>query len=121
MGPPETKESRLLFSTDEGAILLVERRVLSKGDAGGGQVKKCSPGYVEQAPSRGHEASPQSGLSAGCMLCSSSSKLRELNVRAQAQRIRTSLSFLCFGGFLVPVSPAQRDEARRVEVLPGEI
>ena len=78
MGPPETKESRLLFSTNEGAILLVERRVLSKGDAGGGQVKNCSPGYVEQAPSRGHEASPQSGLGVGCKLCSSSKQLRGL-------------------------------------------
>ena len=26
------------------------------------QVKNYSPGYMEQAPSRGHEASPQSGL-----------------------------------------------------------
>ena len=65
---------------------------------------------MEQASSRGHEASPQSGLGVGCKRCSSSKKLRGLSVRAQARRIG-----IC-GVFLVPVSPAQRDEARRVEV-----
>ena len=81
------------------------------------QVKNYSPGYMEQAPSRGHEASPQSGLGVGCKWCSSSKKLRGLGVRAQARCIRISLSFsvaFIFIFFLVPVSPAQRDEARRV-------
>ena len=36
------------------------------------QVKNCSLKYMEQAPIRGHEASPQSGLKVGCKLCSSS-------------------------------------------------
>ena len=38
------------------------------------QVKNYSPGYMDQAPSRGHEASPQSGLGVGCKLFSSSKK-----------------------------------------------
>ena len=72
---------------------------------------------MEQASSRGHEASPQSGLGVGCKRCSSSKKLRGLSVRAQARRISISLSFsVAFFFSLVPVSPAQRDEARRVEV-----
>ena len=62
---------------------------------------------MEQAPSRGHEASPQSGLGVGCMLYSSSKKLRGLSVRAQAWRISASMSFSVAGG----------DEARRVEVV----
>ena len=48
---------------------------------------------MEQASSRGHEASPQSGLGVGCKRCSSSKKLRGLSVRAQARRISISLSF----------------------------
>ena len=36
------------------------------------KVRNYSPGYMEQAPSRGHEASPQSGLGVGCNLYSSS-------------------------------------------------
>ena len=55
-------------------------------------VRNYSPGNMEQAPSRGHEASPQSGLGVGCKRCSSSKKLRGLGVRAQARRIGTSLS-----------------------------
>ena len=51
------------------------------------QVKNYSPGYMEQAPSRDHEASPQSGLGVGCKLCSSSKKVRGLSVRAQPRRI----------------------------------
>ena len=43
-------------------------------------------------------------------------KLHGLSVRAQARRTRISLSFSVAEVFLVPVSPAQRDEARRVEV-----
>ena len=68
--------------------------------------KSYPPGYMKQAPSRGHEASPQSGLGAGCKLCSSSKKLRGLSVRAQARRIRISLSFSVVWGFLVSVFPA---------------
>ena len=57
-----------------------------------------------QASSRGHEASPQSGLSVGCKRCSSSKKLRGLSVRAQARRIGVlSHSLLRFFFFLVPV------------------
>ena len=69
-------------------------------------VKNYSPGYMEQAPSRGHEASPQSGLGVGWKLCSSSKKLRGLSVRAQARHIGISLSFPVVGGFLVPAPPA---------------
>ena len=68
---------------------------------------------MEQAPSRGHGPSPQSGLGLSCKWCSSSKKLRVLGVRAQERRMGT-ISFL--QGFHVPVSPALRDEARRVEV-----
>ena len=57
------------------------------------QVKNCSLGYMEQAPSRGHEASPQSGLGVGCKLCSSSKNLRGLYVSAQARRMGISFSF----------------------------
>ena len=42
---------------------------------------------MEQTPSRGHEASLQSGLGVSCKLCSSSKKLRGLCVRAQVRRI----------------------------------
>jgi len=48
---------------------------------------------MEQAPSRGHKASPQSGLGVGCKRCFSSKELRWLSVRANARRISTSLSF----------------------------
>ena len=61
--------------------------------------------HMEQAPSRGHEASPQSGLGVGCKRCSSSKKLRGLGVRAQARRISISLSFsvaFFFPSFLSP-------------------
>jgi len=61
------------------------------------QVRNYSPGYMEQAPSRGHGASPQSGLGVGCMLCSSSKELRGLSVRAQARRISISLLFSVLG------------------------
>ena len=39
------------------------------------EVSNCTPGYMEQAPSRGYEASPQSGLGVGWELCSSSKKV----------------------------------------------
>ena len=57
------------------------------------QVRNYSPGNMEQASSRGHEASPKSGLDVGCRRCSSSKKLRGLSVRAQARRISIPLSF----------------------------
>ena len=62
---------------------------------------------MEQASSRGHEASPQSGLGVGCKWCSSSKKLRGLSVRAQARCISISLSFsvaFFFSSFLSPLS-----------------
>ena len=61
------------------------------------QVKNYSPKYMEQAPSRGHEASPQNGLGAGCKLCSSNGKLRAQNVRAQARCISIPPSFPAVG------------------------
>ena len=57
-----------------------------------------SPGYMEQAPSRGHGASPQIGLGVGCELCCSSKKLRGLIIRSRARRIITFSLVLCFGG-----------------------
>ena len=60
---------------------------------GGSQVKNYSPGYMEQAPSKGHGANPQSEKGVGCKVCSSSIKLRGLDVRAHARRMSTSLSF----------------------------
>jgi hypothetical protein len=38
---------------------------LSLVQAKSSQVKNCSPGYMEQSPSRGHDASLQSGLGVG--------------------------------------------------------
>ena len=38
------------------------------------QVKNYSPGYMEQASSRGHEASPQSGLSVQATSCAPAAK-----------------------------------------------
>ena len=78
-----------------------------------------SLGYMEQTQgSRGHGASPGSGLGVGCKLCSSSIKLRGLSARAQGAGAahKQFPLVLCLWGFLVPVSPALRDEARRVEV-----
>jgi hypothetical protein len=74
------------------------------------QVKNYSPGYMDQAPSRGHGASPQSGLGVSCKLCSSSKKLRGLGVRAQARRIIISLLFSVAGvsPFLFPPRSAMR-------------
>ena len=78
------------------------------------KVKNYSPGYMEQATSRGHEASPQSGLCVGCKLRSSSEMLRGLGVRAQAQarRISSSLLFSALGvsssSFLPPPRSAMR-------------
>ena len=62
-----------------------------------GLVKNHSPGYMEQAPSRGHEASPQSGLGVGYKLFSSSKKLRGLSARAQARRISIPPLFSVLG------------------------
>ena len=62
------------------------------------QVKNNSPGNTEQAPSRGHKASPQSGLDMGFKRCSSSKELRGLIASAQTRSISTSLSFPVAGG-----------------------
>ena len=43
-------------------------------------IRNYSPENMEQAPSRGHEASPQSRLGVGCKWCSSRKKLRGLSV-----------------------------------------
>ena len=52
---------------------------------------------MEQAPSKDHEASSQSGQGVGCKLFSSSKELRGLSVRAQARRIGMPLSFTAVG------------------------
>ena len=83
-----------IFDTRDSTSALFEQdipksRTKKKGRSS--QVRNYSPGYSEQAPSRGHEASPQNGLGVGCKLCSSSKKLRRLGVRAQARRISISL------------------------------
>ena len=72
------------------------------------QVRNRSLGYMEQAPSRGHNSSPQGRLGLGWKLCSSSKKLRGLSLRAQARRMGVSRSFSIkyYGDFLVPVPPA---------------
>ena len=44
---------------------LLDGEVGWKGLLAAIQVRNYSPGYMEQAPSRGHEASPQSGLGVG--------------------------------------------------------
>ena len=75
-----------------GGIGINQMDWVSAGGDFGDQVKNYSPGYMEQTPSRGHEASPQSGLGVGFKLCSSSKKLRGPSVRAQARCIRISLS-----------------------------
>ena len=53
---------------------------------------------------RGHHASPQSELSVGCKLCSSSKELHGLSVRAQARRIGTIPPIFVAGvpGFCLP-------------------
>ena len=65
--------------------------------SGSSQVKNYCLGYMGQAPSRGHEASLQSGLRAGSMLCSCSRKLRGLSAHAQARRISSPPSFSVAG------------------------
>ena len=49
---------------------------------------------MEQAPSRGHEASPQSELGVGCKLCSSSKKLRELRVHEETPKTENEREIL---------------------------
>ena len=84
--------------------------VIPKAGSKSSEVRNYSQGYIEQAPRRGHEASPQSGLVLGCMLCSSSKKLRGLGVRTQARSTGTSLLFSVFGvsSFLSPPRSAMR-------------
>ena len=59
--------------------------------------QECSPGNMEQVPSRGHEASPQIGPAAGYRQCSSSKKLRGLGACAQARRICITIPFSVAG------------------------
>ena len=64
----ESRKKTGLTSTEAGVGLVVGHRATSRGLLGGFfQVKSgiTPPGYMDQAPSRGHEASPQSGLGAG--------------------------------------------------------
>ena len=84
------------------------------------QVNKYYPGYMEQAPSRGHEASPQIGLGVGCKLCSSRKKLSGLGVRAQARHISTFFSFSDAGvsSFLSPPRSAMRRGAWKCSTGP---
>ena len=79
------------------------------------QVRNYYPGYIEQAPSRGYEASPQSGLGVRLKLCSSSKKLRGLSARAQARRISIPLLFPVLGvsSFLSPLQSAAGMSQRR--------
>ena len=74
------------------------------------QVRNYPPGYMEQAPSRGHGASQQGRLGVGWKLCASSKELRGLSVRAQARRISISFSFPVVGvpSFLSPPRSAMR-------------
>ena len=78
-------------------------------------VKNGYPGYMEQAPSMGHDASPQSGLGVDCMRCSSSKKIIAWAkcTCASAAHKHSHLIPSC-GVFPVLVSFAQRNKARRV-------
>ena len=78
-------------------------------------------GYMGQSPSRGHGASPQSGLSVGCMLCSSSKKLRGLSLREQAWRlsIPPSISVAGVSSSLSPSCSAMRRGAARGSAIHG--
>ena len=70
------------------------------------QVKNYSPGNMEKASSRGHEASPQSGLGVGCKRCSSSKK------RAQPSKIRradANALLAKLGGTTSPYLPLVHD------------
>ena len=49
---------------------------------------------MEQAPSRGHGASPQGGLCVGCKLFSSGRKPRGLSVRESLTFVASYLKFL---------------------------
>ena len=81
------------------------------------QVRNYSPGNMEQASSRGHEASLQSGVDVGCKLRpSSKTKLRGLSVRAQARRISISLSFSV--AFFFPRSCLPRAARRGATLSP---
>ena len=85
----------LSYTLKPGASIFGLKLALRKHHSN--QVTNYSPGYMEQAPSRGQGASPQSGLGADCKLFTSRNKPRGLGVRAQARRISTSLSFSVVG------------------------
>ena len=62
--------------------------------------------YMEQVPSRDHEASPQSGLGGlQSVLQQKKAARAECTCAGAAHKHYLSL-VLCCGGFLVPVSPA---------------
>ena len=79
---------------------------------------RCPRGLLLLSGAHGESAKQrargQSAERAGCRpeAFPSSKKLRGLSARAQARRI----GIPCCGGFLIPVSPAYRDEVRRMEV-----
>jgi len=50
------------------------------------QVKNYSPGYMEQAPSRDHDARPQGGLGVGWKLCSRSTARAECTCAGAAHK-----------------------------------
>ena len=80
------------------------------------QVRNYSPGYIGQAPSRGHEASAQSGLGVGCKLRSSSKKLRGLSVGAAHKNMGKGADLvppLCFFACFPPLPQGQRWRVRR--------
>ena len=81
-----------------------------------GQLASGPLGYMERTSSSGHEASPQSGLGVGCRRCPNSKELCGLNVRVEARRLSTSISFPVARVTSFLSLPAQRDKARRVEV-----
>ena len=89
---PHTARSARPFSrsADIGRLLITPLVFIS-------QVRGLSSANMEQAPNRGHEASPQSGLGVGCKLCPSiffkdpippNEWGRRNSVRAQARRAR---------------------------------
>jgi hypothetical protein len=64
---------RGLEAMDRSSVTWVYVAVCNIHGANSG-IKNYSPRYMEQAPSRGHEVSSQSGLGVGCELRSSSKK-----------------------------------------------
>ena len=88
---------------------LVKYGDISSSNFSQSQVRNCSPGLMEQTPSRGHEASPQSRLGVGCMRCSSSKTARAECTCAGAAHRHSSL-IPCSGvsSFLSPPRSAMK-------------